>query len=260
MSSMEVQGQLWGVAARDWAEYQESRLAAVWDQMLDLLQVERGKTLADLGCGAGGASRLAVERGAQVYGLDAAPQMIEIAREIAPGGEFRVGDLEDLPYSDDTFDAVLAANSIQFAGDPQNALGEVRRVCRPDSRVAVTVWGLPENCDATPMFQAVIGVLPERPPGGGPFALSMPGVLDGMLEQAGLEKQDERIVPSTMAYEDMPTAWRAMRSAGPLQGAIRAVGEDVVHDAVVDALAQFQRPDGRVELNNEFKVVVAAKE
>ncbi len=257
MSSMEIQGQLWGMASRDWANLQESRMANVWGEMLELLTVRRGTTLADLGCGAGGASRLAAERGASVYGLDASPPMIEIAREIVPDGEFRVGDLEDLPYSDGAFDAVLAANSIQFAGDPRHALGEVQRVCRPDGRVAVAVWGLPENCDARAMFEAVIGVLPERPPGGGPFALSMPGVLDEMFDQAGLRKTGEQVVPSAMSYQDMPTAWRAMRSAGPLQGAIRAVGEEPVHDAVVDALSQFQGPDGRIELKNEFKVVTA---
>ena len=255
MSSAAMQGQLWGAQARDWADIQEPQLIDLWEAVLDCSGVSHGVEVADLGCGAGGASKLIVQRGARVQGLDAAEPLVEIARERVSAGEFQVGDLEALPYGDAAFDVALASNSIQFAGDPQNALHEAARVTRPGGTVAVTVWGLPEQCDTRHLFEAVLNVLPERPPGGGPFALSMPDVLEDLFRSAELIPVNEQIVSSEMAYPDLETAWRGTRSSGPLQGAIRAVGGEPVREAVHDVLTRFQTSDGRVSMTNEFKVL-----
>lgn len=257
MSTATIQGELWGAYARDWAQLQEPKHTVIWNAMLDATDAHSGTTLVDLGCGAGGASKIAIERGAMVNGLDASAALIEIAAEQVPDGKFRVADLEDLPYDSDSFDVALAANSIQFAGDPLNALAEIARVSRQGAKVAVTVWGMPEQCDTRHIFEAVVGVLPEKPPGGGPFALSMPGVLDGLMRQAGLTPIEELTVSSEMAYPDLDTAWRGTRSAGPLQGAIRAVGEEPVRQAVHNVLRQFQNSSGEVSMMNEFKILVA---
>jgi SAM-dependent methyltransferase len=257
MSTAEIQGQLWGTEARDWAEIQEPVHAPLWDVILSATAVGPGSVVADLGCGGGGASKLAVNRGASVYGLDAAEPLVDIARERVPEGDFRTGDLEDLPFDGDSFDAVLAANSVQFAGDPVKALAEMARVCRSDGRVAVAVWGLPEQCDARHLFAAVVDALPERPGGGGPFALSMPGVLDDLLFKAGLTPTSEQIVPVEMNFPDLETAWRGARSAGPLQGAIRAVGDETIRGVVEDVLIRFKQPSGQIRMLNEFKVVTA---
>ena len=82
----------WGAKARDWAELFEPMGTPLWEAMLDSTAVGRGTRLLDLGCGGGGASVLAAERGAQVAGLDAAQALIDIARKRVPKGDFRVGD------------------------------------------------------------------------------------------------------------------------------------------------------------------------
>jgi cyclopropane fatty-acyl-phospholipid synthase-like methyltransferase len=66
--------------------------------MLDAAKVGQGRCFFDAGCGGGGASVLAAQRGAHVSGLDASEAPIAIARERVPHGDFRVGDLEALPY------------------------------------------------------------------------------------------------------------------------------------------------------------------
>lgn len=73
---------------------------------------------------------MAAARGARVSGIDAAEAMIAIARENAPGGEFHVGDLEDLPFADDSFDVVAGFNAFQYAANPTVALKEAGS--RPD--------------------------------------------------------------------------------------------------------------------------------
>ncbi len=56
----------------------------------------------------------AAQRGALVNGLDAAEALLAIARLRVPDGDFRVGDLEILPYAASTFDAVLAADVLPY--------------------------------------------------------------------------------------------------------------------------------------------------
>jgi predicted TPR repeat methyltransferase len=75
------QGSLWGAEARDWLEIQERKSPALWRPVLDLAQVGEGTRMLDAGCGAGGASVMARERGAIVSGCDISEAMLDIARE-----------------------------------------------------------------------------------------------------------------------------------------------------------------------------------
>ncbi len=61
------------------------------------------------------AATLWASLGATVSGLDASDTLLEIARERAPSADFRLGDLEALPFDDDSFDVVTGFNSFQYA-------------------------------------------------------------------------------------------------------------------------------------------------
>lgn len=101
MVSSKILGELWGAAARDWAEMREPLHIPVWEAMLGVAKVGKGTLLLDAGCG-GGASVPAAQRGAIVSGLDASKALIAIAGERVPEGDFRVGDLEELPFHANT--------------------------------------------------------------------------------------------------------------------------------------------------------------
>jgi SAM-dependent methyltransferase len=69
-------------------------------------------------------------RGAKVSDTDAAEALLEIARRRTPEGDFRCGDMEELPFAAQSFEAVTGFNSLQYAGNPAVALREARRVSR----------------------------------------------------------------------------------------------------------------------------------
>jgi SAM-dependent methyltransferase len=254
-----LQGELWGAAAQDWAIIQEATARPVWAAMLDATIVTTGTRLLDAGCGAGGAAALALARGARVSGLDASTALLEFARKRAPGAAFRNGELEDLPYAADTFDAIIACNSVQYCTDPLAALHELRRVCAPEGRVALAVWGRADDCDMRDVFAAVRSVLPSPPSGFGPFALSQPGALEELLSLANLHTVMAEDVDAPFEYPDLATAWRGQRSAGPLQAALRQVSEYELKAAVEKVLAGYRTKAGRIRLQNRFRVVTAVR-
>jgi SAM-dependent methyltransferase len=258
MGSAAVQGALWGMRPRDWAELQEPNHVPYFEAVLDAVGAGPGTRLLDVGCGSGLAAVLAAKRGARVSGLDAAEGLLAIARERLPEGDFRIGDLEELPWDAGTFDAVTAFNSIQYAADPRAAVAELRRVARPAAPVAVVVWAAPERNDAKAFLAAIGSLLPPPPPGaGGPFALSVPGVLEELLVSAGLEPEAGGEVPTPFEFADLDAAWRSVAAAGPGALALREAGEERVRAAITAAIAPFRQPDGRYRLENAFRYVVA---
>jgi SAM-dependent methyltransferase len=258
MDSAKLQGQLWGGAARDWAELAEPVQAPFFEAALDALEIESGTRLLDAGCGAGLALVLAARRGAVVTGLDASAGLLEVARERLPEADLREGDLAALPYEDGSFDAVTAFNSIQYADDPTSALREIRRVARPGRRVAITTWGRPEQCEMRAVLGAIGSLLPPPPPGtGGAFALAAPGALEALVARAGLTAERALEVPTPYTHHDFETAVRSHLSSGPARRAIQTAGLEATRAAVAAACAKARQPDGSVTFDNVFRVLIA---
>ncbi|MDX6628418.1 MAG: hypothetical protein QOH00_664 [Gaiellales bacterium] len=258
MGTAQVQGQLWGAAAHDWATLAEPVQIPFFEAALDAIGIENGMRLLDAGCGAGLALTLAAERGAIVSGLDASAGLLEVARERLPEADLREGDLEALPYADDSFDAVTAFNSVQYASDPTAALREIRRVARPGARVAITTWGRPEQCEMRAVLGAIGSLLPPPPPGAaGPFALAAPGALEALVEAAGLTAERAIDVPTPYDHGDVDTAVRAHLASGPARRAIETAGLEETRAALVATCEQARREDGSVHFDNVFKVLVA---
>jgi SAM-dependent methyltransferase len=253
-----INGQLWGARARDWAEVQEGQFAAGYDDVLAQTGVGPGTRLLDAGCGAGMAAMRAASLGATVAGIDAAALLLDIARERVPMGDFRTGDLEDLPFADASFDVVTGFNAFQFAGDPVAALSEARRVTRPGGIVAVMTWGRPEGMEAAAVVGALRPLLPAPPPGApGPFALSDPDRLAAFVAAAGLTPRDVIEGETQWAYPNEATALRGLNSSGVAIRAAGIAGEAAVSAAHAAAVAPFRQPDGTVRIGARYMAVLA---
>jgi SAM-dependent methyltransferase len=253
-----VQGDLWGARAADWAELQEPQQRPLYEDAVRRLGIGDGTRLLEVGCGAGELARLAAEAGADVTGIDAAASLVAIARGRVPAGRFDVGDLQFLPYADDSFDVVTGINSFQYAADPVAALEEARRVAEPGGLVHVVVWGREEHTEFVAVLRALRPLLPPAPPNApGPFALSNPGALEALLERSGLAPVDAGYLDVTFVYPDEATLLGANRSAGPAILAERTSGEAALVDAIREAFAPFRAADGSYRVETEWRYVTA---
>ncbi len=259
MGTAPVQGSLWGARARDFAEIVEPFGRPLYEAVFQEAGVEVETKLLDVGCGPGLAAQLAAKRGAQVAGLDAAEASLEIARERTPEGDFRAGEMEHLPWADNTFDVVTGFKAFQYAADVVNALREARRVAMPGGRVAMAVWGRAEDCEAVSLVAALGAFLPPPPPGApGPFALSAPGRVEALLEQANLSPLTSGEVDCPFEFPDLETAVRGSMSSGPASAAIQQAGAEVVQQAIAEALVPFRTSEGGYRQRNRFRYVIAS--
>ncbi|HWB56340.1 MAG TPA: class I SAM-dependent methyltransferase [Gaiellaceae bacterium] len=255
--SAERWGPLWGSEARDWAA-NEDQQRPTYEEAIRQVGVEDGASVLDIGCGSGVFLRLAADRGARAYGLDASEALIEIARERVPDGDLRVGDMEALPWADDTFDFVTGFNSFFFADDMTAALREAGRVAKPGAPVVVQVWGRPEKNDleaAKPVFRVY---LPAPPPGSPPphSNLAEPGVLERIVATAGLTPERTFDTSWAYRYEDDAALSRGMLAPGGL-GVLAGERRGELEAAILEALAPYRTASGGYVLENEWHYLVA---
>jgi len=253
-----VNARLWGARARDWAEVQEVLARPLYEAVFARAGLKPGVAYLDAGCGAGLAAQIASAAGARVSGIDATEELLSIARERMPQGDFRTGELEALPYADKTFDLVTGFNAFQFAGNPAAALGEARRVLKPAGTVAIVTWGKPEGMEAAALVTSLKALMPAPPPGApGPFALSDEAALRAFATSGGLKPGEVFDIPCVFAYRDLATALRALNSSGVAARAMENSSEAAVSAAHAQALERFRQPDGSYRAKAIFRCLLA---
>lgn len=97
--------------------------------------------ILDLGCGTGLFGKRVIEKGCSLSGIDISKGMLNQAGIRCPEGNFIMGDVEALPYADETFDAVTSILAFSYFGNPEIVLGEVKRVLKPGGAFVICTLG-----------------------------------------------------------------------------------------------------------------------
>lgn len=258
--SATAQGAFWSAAAQDWAGIQESAALALYDAVIAETGLGAGTELLDVGCGAGRFCALAAQSGAAVAGIDAAPAQIAIAQERVSDGDFTVGAMENLPYADDSYDVVTVLNSLHYSAEPVTVLREVSRVGRSGAPIVIGTWDTPADSEAAVYIQALRQFIPADEPGAavvGPLSMSEPGIVEALLERAGLEGGPWHNVECPFIYRDRDEALRGLLSSGPAAQAIERAGRENVERAIADTIEPFKNAFGGYRMENTFRYRLA---
>ena len=121
-----------------------TRIQVVADLLADHADVQPGSRVLDVAAGSGNATIAAARLGADVTGLDYVPALLDRARERAQAERLPVdlviGDAEELPFPDESFDMTLSVFGVMFAPDHERAAAELVRVTRPNGTIALANW------------------------------------------------------------------------------------------------------------------------
>jgi ubiquinone/menaquinone biosynthesis C-methylase UbiE len=114
------------------------------EEFVNRLTISPGMRVLDVACGTGNLAIPAARRGAQVTGVDIAPNLLEQARQRAVeerlSAIFEEGDAEQLSYADAQFDLVMTMFGAMFAPRPERVASELERVCRRGGTIAMANW------------------------------------------------------------------------------------------------------------------------
>lgn len=146
----------WNQLAHSYSQSFGVQCAQSIPRLLALLDLQSGERVLDIACGTGVVSRALHDQGAQVTAIDNAENMLQEARRVNPGPDYRQGDAEALPFDDGTFDAAVINFGFLHFALPEAAISEAFRVLKHGGRFVCTDWCPP---DESPYFAMVMAAL-----------------------------------------------------------------------------------------------------
>ncbi len=119
---------------------------AVHPRVMEKLEQLEFDTILDIGCGTGTFLSLitAKSSNATISGIDLSPEMIKAAKGKLGGTvDLRVGDSEELPWAESSFDVVLSTQSFHHYPNPGKVLAEMKRVLKPNGHLIIADFWRP---------------------------------------------------------------------------------------------------------------------
>ena len=215
----------WGRRAVDFAALCEPHSCREYVAVHHRLAITGGQRLLDVACGSGLAIELARIQGAICAGIDASQRLVAVARDRNPDSDIRIGDMEALPWNDETFDIVTSFRGIW--GTTPTAVDEVHRVLVPGGRFAMTVWGDVKKSPGGWMFLPFRWATESKVRHQADMvALGRPGIGEAFLAERGFDVAERFEVPFVIEFPDPEAYARGLASTGPSFEALQEVGEE----------------------------------
>jgi ubiquinone/menaquinone biosynthesis C-methylase UbiE len=218
------------------------------EPLLQDVELQVGDSVLDVACGTGIVARIAKERQGStgtVVGVDLNPQMLAVARRVAPTIDWREGDASALPLHDDEeFDVVLCQQGFQFFPDGAAAARQMHRALVKGGRLGVSTWRPDEEFPVLHELRAIaerhVGPIADRR-----HSLGDPGPLESVLREIGFHDIRSKQCSRTIRFKDGSTFVRsnamALVSMSTQAGTLGDEGRQRIVDAIVSESAGLVR-------------------
>ena len=257
---------------RRWFPQMLAQFQAGTDLLLKAAAVEPGMHVLDLASGSGDpalALAAAVGPTGRLTATDASSDMVALGEENGRARgltniTFQRVDAHALPFPDQHFDRVTSKLGVMYFVDCGQTLREVRRVLKPDGRIALLAWGPP---DQSPYIQAALGPilgraqLPPPPPDAPqPFRFARHGALTAELEQAGFRQVLEATHVIPLSWPGPPEElWQHLYDiAAPFRPVVDGLDPDDREWAIGEVLAGLRRYYDGERTTTPAAVVIAS--
>jgi SAM-dependent methyltransferase len=264
----------WSDVAPDWDRRRrdvELMKAELTRQLITGLGPLTGGRVLELGAGTGElAARVAEAVGPQgsVVASDIADGMVALLHARLDGlanVEVVQLDATDIALPPESVDVVVFRMGLMLVPEPEAALREIRRVLRPGGRLAVAVWGAPQDnpwMTAVGMAAMMQGLVQGGPPvgPGGPFSLADPVDLEKRVRGAGFTQVNVTPIDSTRVFADSDEHVDVVLALSPpLAAAVKSASAEQVAAvrSTVAGLDEQYRVDGGVRLPSRSLLCIA---
>jgi SAM-dependent methyltransferase len=209
-----------------------SRLVA--REFVGWLAIPPNQRWLDVGCGTGAVTQTILADGqpATVIGVDQSEGFVATARKriTDPRGALRVGDAQKLPVEDAVADIAVSGLVLNFIPDPARAVAEMRRAVRPRGTVALYVWDYAGEMQLMRRFwDAVVALDPSKQDldEGRRFPICQPHALTALLQGAGLQHTQTRVIDVPTVFRDFDDYWSPfLGGQGPAPTYCAALSEE----------------------------------
>ncbi|WP_201978196.1 class I SAM-dependent methyltransferase [Hymenobacter rubidus] len=258
---------------KKWDTLMMNFMRPIGDEIIRQLHVQPDDVVLDVASGTGepGLTIAGMLSSGKVVSIDIAEDMLAVARENAArrglhNFETQVADVCELPFPDNSFDAISCRFGFMFFPDMQLAANEMARVLRPGGRVSTAVWAGPEQNFWVTASMGIINKhlqLTPPPPGvPGMFRCAQPDFIANLFRQAGLKNVAETPVPTALPAGTAAGYWEIMTDvAAPVAGALsQATPEQraaIEHEVL--ALIEQRYPNGEVAIPAGTLVIAGEK-
>jgi len=272
----EMQKASWNQFSPGWKKWDELTmdfLQPMGDEIIRLLQPKDDDMVLDVAAGTGepGLTIASLLKSGKVISTDLAEGMLEVACENAAkrgihNFETRVCDVCELPFPDNTFDAVSCRFGFMFFPDMLLAAQEMVRVLKPGGRIATSVWNVPEKNFWVTAIMSTINKnmqLPPPPAGApGMFRCAANGFIADLFRQAGLKNIIEKEVSGSLGCGTADVYWNMMTEIGAPIVAALSKADDALKEKIkneVFALINQKFPEGEVRIDSSAVVIYGEK-
>lgn len=225
-----------------------------------------GESVLDVACGSGTAALVAERRYCDVTGIDYVPELIERAKARAQANgqtiDFRVGDAQELPFSDDSFDAIFSVYGVQFVANQEQAARELLRVCKPGGKIGLA-GPIPSGWSGD-WFKAHATYAPPPPGAESPLRW---GTEEGLAELLGdsVRSVENHQRTALQYYRSVDHAVDVFRTYfGPTINALEKIDpeeEENLLDDLRTVMSRYNRAtDGTAIVENQYLQTVAIKD
>ena len=206
---------------------------------IERLRVAAGEQILDVGCGCGQTLLQLAELvgpSGHVLGVDISPPMLGVARERGAGAPtiaLVLADAQTYAFAPASCDAVYSRFGVMFFDDPRAAFRNLRTAAKPGGRLSFVCWQeMAKNPWAARPLEAVMRLLPAsampdmlRPGRPGPFFLSDPARVRGILEDGGWKDVSLEPVEMPLHLGASATLDEAVEYSFQIGPAARAMGD-----------------------------------
>ncbi len=235
--------------------------------LLDAIRLQAGVELLDVATGPGSLAAETNGLGAKTVGVDLSPRMIELAAKSYPAIDFRVAEVEHLPFADCSFDAIVCNFGLGHFPYPEASVAECIRTLRRGGRIALSWWDDPSKQRIQGLFREAIAEIGIAPPPDVPEGYSIYRFADTdefrrLLEGAGLTDITVQDHKTTYLIPDADTLWHGGLGSFALTASAIAHQDKATQAAIRGALerrANAYKTLGGLELPVAFKIGAGRK-